>query len=499
MKKILCALFLSVSSGFAWTECPYARNTGERIVFDVPATASGSFLVKKTVDLRPYKGRAIQIFLRASGKDISQPPQRWLGCKFMLQYTDPKTGKKFYPEGNQPHMGSFEETEYVLYADTVWCDAESAELVLGLQNSTGHVEYDLRSLRVEVAPPAFPRVNEEYQVCYPERVQKAPRGRGVMLPGGDCKEEDFQTLQAWGVNLARYQMVRGWGKHNVDRDLEEYDRWINGRLDHLEQVLLWAKKYGVRIVVDVHTPPGGRAPNGELNFFFEKEYADHFVKLWQRIATRFKGNEAILYGYDLVNEPCQNRPALCGHYELQRRAAEAIRAIDPETTIILEANGWCNPEGFLTLSPLAMDNVIYQVHLYSPHEYTHQGVGINGAPWTPVVWPSQKADGTVWDREYLRKTLEPVRAFERKHKAKIYVGEFSAILWAEGAEIYLGDAIALFEEYGWDWTYHAFREWNGWSVEHESPNPPKIVDSADNPRKRVLLEGFRGIVQKAKE
>jgi hypothetical protein len=24
------------------------------------------------------------------------------------------------------------------------------------------------------------------------------------------------------------------------------------------------------------------------------------------------------------------------------------------------------------------------------------------------------------------------------------------------------DAIELFEEAGWDWTYHAFREWQGW-------------------------------------
>ena len=67
--------------------------------------------------------------------------------------------------------------------------------------------------------------------------------------------------------------------------------------------------------------------------------------------------------------------------------------------------------------------------------------------------------------------------------------------WAQGAENYIADCIALFEEYGWDWTYHAFREWNGWSVEHEGPDAKHMVPSADNPRKRVLLDGLRGVVR----
>jgi hypothetical protein len=47
-------------------------------------------------------------------------------------------------------------------------------------------------------------------------------------------------------------------------------------------------------------------------------------------------------------------------------------------------------------------------------------------------------------------------------------GEFSVIRWAPGAVNYLRDCIELFEQCGWDWTYHAYREWDGWSVEHGS-------------------------------
>ena len=53
--------------------------------------------------------------------------------------------------------------------------------------------------------------------------------------------------------------------------------------------------------------------------------------------------------------------------------------------------------------------------------------------------------------------------------------------------IICGTSIEIFEEYGWDWTYHAFREWNGWSLEHEG-TPGNIRPSANNDRREVIGE-----------
>ena len=166
-------------------------------------------------------------------------------------------------------------------------------------------------------------------------------------------------------------------------------------------------------------------------------------------------------------------------------AAEAIREIDPATPIVVEANHWDTPGGFRTLSPLALDNVIYQVHMYHPDSFTHQGVGNRPVG---IRWPDESKG---WNQADLRATLAPVRDFQRRHDAKIYVGEFSAIAWAPGAEDYLRACIDLFEEYGWDWTYHAFREWDAWSLEREPDGPRSVRPSADNPRKRVVLEALR--------
>ncbi len=307
-------------------------------------------------------------------------------------------------------------------------------------------------------------------------------------------EDDIATLASWGATLVRFQIARNWSGVDDNQNLAEYAAWVDSRLDNLEDVLKWCAARGMKVCIDLHTPPGGkRAGDRAMNMFFEKRFADAFVETWRRIATRFKGNPA-LYGYDLVNEPIQRVPAPFSYWELQRRAAEAIRAIDPDAPIVVESNLGCVAESYRYLSPLAMDNVIYQVHLYKPYEYTHQGVWGNPreADGRPLVWPDP-ARG--WDVNHLRRVLAPVKAFQEKHRCRIYVGEFSAVSWAPGADAYLRDCIALFAEYGWDWTYHAFREWGAWSVEHEAIEPGRVGPSnfrpvEDSARKRALLEGF---------
>ena len=155
--------------------------------------------------------------------------------------------------------------------------------------------------------------------------------------------------------------------------------------------------------------------------------------------------------------------------------------------IIVECNGQDAPWGFGCFSPLDLTNIIYQVHMYLPLAYTHQGVMWKQGD-TYRAYPDESKG---WNKEYLRAGLRPVREFQLRHGAKIYCGEFSAVAWAPGADRYLRDCIDIFEEYGWDWSYHAFREWGGWSVEREGPDAQHLVPAADTPRKQALLDGFR--------
>jgi len=304
-------------------------------------------------------------------------------------------------------------------------------------------------------------------------------------------DEDLRVLgQEWNANVIRRQITRNWGKPGTDRDLAEYDQWLDGKLAELDRDLEACQRYGLKVVIDMHSPPGGRYENSDLAIFNEPVYQDHYVELWEKMARRYKGNPAV-WGYDLVNEPVQNVPSPPGvadYLGTQVRAAKAIRAIDPDTPIFIEASEWDSAQGYRELEPVDIPNVIYQVHMYVPGEFTHQGVF---SQVTGIRYPGE-IGGVKWDKEQLRKVLAPVREFQLAYNVHIYCGEFSAIRWAPGdsAYQYLRDCIELFEEYGWDWSYHAFREWDGWSVEHGS-NPDDHQPAAEpTDRKRLLLDWF---------
>jgi hypothetical protein len=54
----------------------------------------------------------------------------------------------------------------------------------------------------------------------------------------------------------------------------------------------------------------------------------------------------------------------------------------------------------------------------------------------------------------------------------------------------LKDCIALFEEFGWDWSYHAFREWSGWSVEHGPDQADTAPSKTPTSREKLLREWY---------
>ena len=469
-----------------WSPGKFGKITGNMVVVDVPQSARSAMnCAGAEVDLVPFRGQSLCFTIRARAWNVSTPRDTWNGVKFMLNYRD-ADGQEYWHHPSRL-KGTFDWRE-VSFTCSISPSAQKGTLKLGLQDSSGKVEFDLASLKVYTL---FPLVNRDYKVSYPERVASMPLLRGVMSPH-KFTDDDLETLHRWNVKLVRAQITRAWGKANTDRDLAEYDRWLDGKLDHLEEVFKKARKYGILFVIDLHSPPGGRDETRDMHMFYDKKYADHFIKVWQRIARRFKGNPSV-WAYDLVNEPVQTRPAPYDYWNLQRMAAEAVRRIDPDTPIIIEANEWDSPTAFRYLSPLAMDNVIYQVHMYHPGQFTHQFVGNSYGEQGRrnfVRYPG-KIGSEYWDKEMIRKRLQAVRDFQKRHNARIFVGEFSAILWAPGAADYLRDCIEIFEEYGWDWTYHAFREWNGWSLEHEG-TPGNIRPSANNDRREVMLKGFRG-------
>lgn len=477
-------------AGAAWVlEGP---DGGACLRITVPeAQAKGMSVVRIPIDVTAWRGMVVLLTCQAKADGVSQPPVAWNGIKCMLHYRSASAGDAWVNEGKV--FGTFGWRQLSASA-VIADDASEGEIMLGLQECWGTAriaEVRLSAVAVRPLRPA-PRADAPP----PFRGHDQPRLRGVMSPNS-FSEQDFTDLEAMHVNAVRWQIGRNWGTTGGDRDLAEYDRWIADEMADLDRALESAGRHGLRLLIDLHAPPGGRLPDGTMSMLLEQPYQDHFVRVWERFATRYRGHPA-LWGYDLVNEPVQNRPSppgLADWLGLQVQAAKAIRVIDPDTPIVIEVDAWDNPQRFAWLEPVDIPNVIYQAHMYWPGEYTHQGVhnswGEQGSA-ARLAYPGT-FNGRPLDRAALARYLQPVRDFQLAYNVHIIIGEFSAVRWAAGADRYLADCISVFEEYGWDWTYHAFREWQGWSFEHEDLPYDKaqgVKAVAPTARARVLLEWF---------
>ena len=435
-----------------------------------------------SIGLDPAKLRGlIQLEAVVRGKELTRGPQPYFGSKVMLAIS--AGGKTRHPEPLRRY-GTYGWTK-VCIVENIPDNADKVTLSLGIQNASGTFEVaGVRIFRcVETDDPSEgkPAVNAEAQAI-PRGPGKGAKFRGFMS-GGDLSPEAVGTLAEWNVNLIRYQMNPGLNvKPKADISTpEKYLAWIDSEIKRLDELMPLFREHGIKVAIDLHTGPGTGISQVASNILGAGTSLDTLDAAWRKLASHYRGNPQI-YGYDLLNEPVAEnyvRGVENPWLAISERLVRVIREVDPDTPIITEPD-------FANTRPLADRNVIYSPHFYSPHAYTHQGV-LGQVRWSyPGV-----IDGVYWDKEQLRVSMKEVNEFQKKHGVPIFVGEFSVINWAKGGDRYLADMIELFEEYGWDWAYHAFREWDAWSIEHEGKAFRSVVPSPDNPRKRVLLEALK--------
>ena len=249
--------------------------------------AHGQHFVSTLFDLRKAYGKSLVFLIRARAKNVSVPPEKWNGVKFMLSFRT-ADGVPIYKHPVQL-WGSFQRE--LFFSVDVPKGASNGKLSLGLQNSSGEVQFDLSSLRIRKGEQIFRKVNENHIAEYSDAVRNRPVHRGVML--GRMTEKDYRDLAAYGANLGRAQLVRAWGQVNTDLDLEEYDRWLNSRLDRLKQEFQWAEQNGIRLIIDLHSPPGGRDELKELRLQSEKEVSGSFSRSLAADCPALPGEEGL--------------------------------------------------------------------------------------------------------------------------------------------------------------------------------------------------------------
>ena len=203
------------------------------------------------------------------------------------------------------------------------------------------------------------------------------------LPITDHDEESFEELAALGFNSVRFYLNASL--FEKDNNPYIYDETA---FQWLDENITWAKENGIRLLLNMHIPQGGKIDKDNTIFWENKEYQNRFVALWKEIATRYADEEGVL-GYGLLNEPfviecATTDESLDLYYELMESTAQAIRSVDNNHMLFVErpygtlnptnhtANYvWGTTESFRLISD---NNTVYEFHFYDMTEYTHQGL-----------------------------------------------------------------------------------------------------------------------------
>lgn len=182
------------------------------------------------------------------------------------------------------------------------------------------------------------------------------------------REEDVAFLKAAGFTTVRIPL--NWKFFLDPADPSRVDPDGEGWA-LIDRTVGWARAHGIKVILDIHAAPGGQTGVnhddgvGYPLTFYVPEFKRRTVTLWRAIAQRYANEPAVL-GYDLLNEPISPyhdmdtlNPRLEPFYQ---EIAAAIRQVDPNHVIFMEAGQWAT--NFGVFNPPFAENLAYSYHKF---------------------------------------------------------------------------------------------------------------------------------------
>ena len=157
-------------------------------------------------------------------------------------------------------------------------------------------------------PALFEGTTAEDEYWLPRQLSKEVYEARIKIHRSEyITERDFVTIKSWGLDAVRIPVP-----YFIFGDREPFI----GCIEDLDKAFNWAEKYGLKILIDLHTAPEGQngSDNGGIcgvcKWAQNPEEVEFVHTVLERLAQRYGQREG-LWGIELINEP-----ALQGAWEL---------------------------------------------------------------------------------------------------------------------------------------------------------------------------------------
>ncbi|MFO0973650.1 MAG: cellulase family glycosylhydrolase [Phycisphaerae bacterium] len=239
------------------------------------------------------------------------------------------------------------------------------------------------------------------------------------------------------------------GRDFLIGNADDYRGIPEADLAQLRAVLDEAHAAGLKVVLTCLSLPGARwkqhnGDDNDLRLWRDFRYHQQSAAFWRDLAKALRGHPALV-GFNPLNEPrpeAMVRPPLASwqvaewHKSVADTPADinrfyavvckAIRDVDPDTPIIVDASFDATVPGFAALRPVPVRHVLYAAHMYDPFELTcfreNQNRFSFPGPMAGGEGPSVRVD-----REWLAGWLAPLASWAGRNQVpptRILVGEF---------------------------------------------------------------------------
>ena len=252
---------------------------------------------------------------------------------------------------------------------------------------------------------------------------------------------DFEKAASWGIDHIRLPV--DWQVFQ-----REDGTFIESGFAYVDNAILWAKKYKLNLILDLHKTLGYSFDAGEdkNNFFANEKLHAHFYALWEEFSKRYVKYEDML-AFELLNEVTE-KEYLPAWKRVSRACVRRIRALAPEMYVLLGSYCWNSARTLPELDPPYDDHVIYNFHFYEPHTFTHQGAYWMDESFDKARRVSYAESGVseAWIEDFLAPAFEKAA----QEGCELYCGEYGVIdvVPPEEALGWFRDLHAVFERHG---------------------------------------------------
>ncbi|XVF39483.1 hypothetical protein PTKIN_Ptkin01aG0038300 [Pterospermum kingtungense] len=209
------------------------------------------------------------------------------------------------------------------------------------------------------------RLEGEFQVTNGYGPEKAPQ---VMREHWRTfiVEEDFKFISENGLNSVRIPV--GWW---IASDPTPPHPFVGGSLDALDKAFLWAQKYRLKVIIDLHAAPGSQngwehsgSRDGSQEWGKTDENINQTVAVIEFLTARYAKSPS-LYAMELINEPLSPGATLGSVVKYYKAGYAAVRR-HSSTAFVVMSNR-LGPMEPRELFPMAsgLRGTVIDIHYYN--------------------------------------------------------------------------------------------------------------------------------------